>query len=112
MDILTVNGPLSDQARSEALFQGKLLVFKSIPAMQQLIDYSDALLRQHLDGLTPPEAQHQLSPERFVDSTTEVQRIFRTSEEPKRLFFQAYRTVRRRPLPELLRPLPDAGSTL
>lgn len=89
MDILTVNGPLSDQARSEALFQGQLLVFKNIPAMQQLINYSDALLRQHLDGLTPPEAQHQLGPERFVDSTTEVQRIFRTSEEPKRLFFQA-----------------------
>ena len=89
MKIIQLDQPIDDPQRATHLFRGELLVFRQIPAMQQLIDRTDTLLRNRLGGLEPARAQHQLSPEDFLQLTGEAQSEFRKSLWPKALFFEA-----------------------
>jgi len=89
MKIIQLDHPISDPQRAEQIFRGELLVFRQIPAMQQLIDRTDRLLRDKLGGLEPARAQHQLSPEDFLQLSGEAQSEFRKSQWPKDLFFSA-----------------------
>ncbi|WP_051559947.1 phytanoyl-CoA dioxygenase family protein [Marinobacterium jannaschii] len=89
MKIIQLDQPIDDPQRAEHLFRGELLVFRNIPAMRQLIDRTDQLLRDKLSGLDPVRAQHRLSPQDFLQLTGEVQSEFRKSQWPKDLFFAA-----------------------
>ncbi len=89
MDIIYLDQPLDDTERAALLFAGHLLIYRNIPAMRQLIDETDQQLRHILGGLDPVFAQHQLSPEQFLQLTGEAQTAFRTSGHNRALFFQA-----------------------
>ncbi len=89
MDIIYLDQPLTDTERAELLFAGHLLIYRSIPAMAQLIEETDQQLRRVLNGLDPVFAQHQLAPEQFLELTGQAQTTFRTSAHNRALFFQA-----------------------
>jgi len=88
MSIIHFNHPISDIERAERCFKGELLVFKNISAMHTLIEFSDNLLQESLDGINAIEAQNQLEPEEFLQRTGNAQTKFRTCEEAKAIFFK------------------------
>ncbi len=87
MNILSLDHAISDKERAELLFQGEVLIYRNIKAMQALISYSDTLLRKHLDGADPVSAQQHFAPDVFLERMGKAQTIFRQSKEPKDLFF-------------------------
>lgn len=88
MSIFHFNQPISDIERAERCFNGELLIFKNITAMHDLIDFCDKLLKESLGGIEAIEAQNQFQPEAFLQRTGSAQKIFRTSQEAKDLFFK------------------------
>ena len=89
MNIIHCDSPVSDEQRAKHNFQGDLLIYQNIPAMRELIEYADQLLRDALDGTEPAEAQHHFAPDEFLQRTTKVQTHFRQSQTPKDYFFKA-----------------------
>lgn len=87
MNILSLDKVISDRERSEILFRGDIIIYRNISAMQDLLAYSDCLLREVLNGLEPTTAQQQLSPEAFLKKTGKAQTLFRQSEHARQLFF-------------------------
>ncbi|MEZ5524442.1 MAG: hypothetical protein R3E62_05675 [Pseudomonadales bacterium] len=80
---------LSERQRSEMLFRGEVLVFRNVPAMHELIAYTDALLQQYLGEGDPTTIQARLGEADYLELMGEAQQAFRTGREPKALFFKA-----------------------
>jgi len=93
MRLTESNYPLNEQPRNQQVFNGQLLVFRQVPAMLELIAYTDQLLRQHLNDRDPISAQRVLTPQQYLQLMGEAQYHFRTSDAPKRLFFAALKQV-------------------
>ena len=89
MKVIHLNHPIADQERSELLFAGHLLVYTQRESMIELVQYTKALLKEHLNGLDPALAQHQLSKESFLMATGAAQTQFRCSDKARQLFFRA-----------------------
>jgi len=89
MNIHYFSTPISDVERAEILFEGDLIIHQQVTPLQGLIDYVCELLSGYFEGLEPTRAQESLSKDDFLFKCGEVQRIFRTSETPKQLFFEA-----------------------
>lgn len=81
--------PISDKERAKRCFKGELIIYKNVPAMHELITYADDLLSDAFTGIEPIEAQHHFWPEEFLQRSGNVQKVFRTNEQPKQLFFKA-----------------------
>lgn len=93
MQLTECSHHLTERQRSEMLFNGEVLVFRRVPAMQELIDYTDNLLRKHLGQGDPTRVQERLSELDYLELMGLAQHEFRTSLEPKALFFKALQQV-------------------
>ncbi|MBA2529592.1 MAG: hypothetical protein H0V19_06450 [Euzebyales bacterium] len=70
-------GPLSDRRRSDLVFDGALLVFPSVAALDALRAETDTLVRAAL-GDDPCNAQLRSVPEEFAAEVSALQRRYRT----------------------------------
>jgi len=84
---------LSERQRSEMLFYGEVLLFRNVPAMQELITYTDRLLKRHLGEGDPTTIQERLDEADYLELVGQAQHEFRASQEPKTLFFKALMQV-------------------
>ena len=88
MKVIHLNHPIADQERSELLFSGHLLVYTQRESMIELIEFTKALLKEHLGDLDPMHAQHQLNKQAFLKATGAAQTQFRCSAKARQLFFR------------------------
>lgn len=93
MQLIECSHHLSELQRSEMLFRGEVLVFRDVKAMFELIGYSDQLLKKHLGEGDPTTVQQRLDESEYLNLMGKVQHEFRTSEQPKKLFFEALSQV-------------------
>jgi len=93
MQLTECSHHLSERQRSEMLFSGEVLLFRNVPAMYELINYTDGLLKKHLGGLDPTSIQGRLNEADYLELMGRAQHEFRTSQEPKSLFFKALAQV-------------------
>ena len=84
---------LTESQRSELLFSGEVLVFRRVPAMQTLIEYTDSLLKKHIGNIDPTRVQEYLNEVEYLERMGNAQKEFRTSREPKNLFFNVLAEV-------------------
>ena len=89
MSISHFNHPISDKERAERCFNGELLIFRNIPAMHELIEFTDNMISEALGGVAALEAQHHFLPEEFLQRTGSAQASFRNSQIAKDHFFKA-----------------------
>lgn len=80
---------LTERERSNMLYDGQLLVFRQVPAMQELTVYTDKLLRQHLGECDPTTIQTRLNELNYLELMGRAQHEFRTDLKSKQLFFKA-----------------------
>jgi len=89
MQLIECSHHLSERQRSEMLFNGEVLVFRCVPAMQELIDYTDSLLKKHLGKGDPTTIQTRLNETDYLELMGQAQHEFRTGKRCKQLFFKA-----------------------
>lgn len=93
MQLTECSHNLSERQRSQMLYDGELLVFRQVPAMRQLITYTDALLCQYLGEGDPTTVQTRLNQTDYLELMGQAQHEFRTSSESQHLFFKALTQV-------------------
>lgn len=93
MQLTECSHHLTERQRSELLYRGEVLVFRNVHAMHELIAYTDALLIKHLGEGDPTTIQARLNETDYLELIGRAQYEFRTSREPKALFFKALREV-------------------
>ncbi|MGB1237974.1 MAG: hypothetical protein ACPG4U_07160 [Pseudomonadales bacterium] len=89
MQIHSISGPISDAERAALLFSGDIIIQRRVPAMRDLIAFSDQLLRDALAVDCPAKAHLTLAPEAFLNRSCQAQKLFRTSARARALFFEA-----------------------
>ena len=89
MQLKECSHSLSERQRSEMLYAGQLLVFRQVPAMQELIAYTDALLRKYLGEGDSTTIQTRLNEADYLRLMGKAQHEFRSGSESKQLFFKA-----------------------
>jgi len=93
MQLTDCSNHLSERQRSEMLFSGEVLLFRNVPAMQELISYTDRLLKKYLGDDDPTTIQERLNEADYLELMGQAQHEFRTSQESKALFFKALTQV-------------------
>lgn len=93
MQLTECSHHLSERQRSDMLFNGEVLLFRNVPAMLELIDYTDQLLKKHLGDGDPTTIQERLNETDYLELMGRAQHEFRTNQEPKTLFFKALAQV-------------------
>lgn len=67
MTAIYYDSPMSDEARRARLFAGDLFVYSATPASRALIGFARETVERAFAPHHPPEAQHLLDSERYVD---------------------------------------------
>ena len=89
MQLTECSHNLTERQRSELLYDGQLLVFRQVPALQELIAYTDTLLQDHLGEGDPTTVQVRLNEAEYLERMGQAQHEFRTGPQGKQLFFKA-----------------------
>lgn len=76
-----ISGALDDQLRRELVYGGDLIVYKDVPAMQELAALTDRLLQQALGIPDPPLAHLRLDLARLADLLVPLRQRYRRHEE-------------------------------
>ena len=89
MSVLRViSGELEDGARRESVYDGDLLVFKSIPPLAEFCALADALIRETF-GVEPLRAQFELEKDEYLLRVETLQKRFRQDTGTRKLFLAA-----------------------
>ncbi|MFQ5755492.1 MAG: hypothetical protein ACE5H7_05290 [Acidiferrobacterales bacterium] len=88
-----VSRELSDGARAELIYAGKILVFKDVPAIKALRIFSDTLIRKSLDPHDPEKAQFSLSRNVYLPMVAALQQRYQQHSKPTALFATALQEV-------------------
>jgi hypothetical protein len=75
------------------LYDGQVLVFRQVPALQELISYTDTLLREHLGEGDPTTVQTRLNDADYLECMGRAQHEFRTSKQSRQLFFAVLQQI-------------------
>jgi len=84
-----LDAPLTDAERGARLFRGELIVFRRLPAVTELVAWTDALVREGLGGDDPATRHRGLERESWRTRVASLQTRFRRDPTPARLFAQA-----------------------
>jgi hypothetical protein len=76
MNSIYVDANLSDEARRQALYEGKIFVNSPTLATENFCRFASDLIREAFDPLDPERAQWQLPVEKFVDILKELKPRF------------------------------------
>ena len=79
----------SQQALSEQLFSGALLIFKAVPAMYDFCDVADALAQEVFGGCEPTTAQFDLDRATFSSKIDTLQKTVAKHPEAREVFLDA-----------------------
>jgi hypothetical protein len=72
---------IDDQYRRELLYDGHILVFKSIKGVHQLQQYASTLSQKMLETKTPQTAHHHMQASDYISKVDKLQRFY--SHDPK-----------------------------
>jgi hypothetical protein len=76
MNSIYIDAHLSDDARRQALYEGKIFVNTSTLATENFCQFTSDLIREAFDPLDPERAQWELPVEKFVDILKELKPRF------------------------------------
>lgn len=88
MNTLLINPEISDLARREALYQGKLITYTPSDAENRLIAFADILISEAFEDLSPELAQWKLPVQCYVDILKSLKPTFIHHPESKKLIQQ------------------------
>lgn len=83
--MVTVDGALSDDERRKLVFDGKIVVFRKVPAMLELVDWTRALARRVFAPWEPIAAHQVPDSTDYLRRAEEVLRTYSHSDEAKAL---------------------------
>ena len=87
MKIISINHSICDEQRAKHLFAGDLLVYRQLPSMLALIDFTKELLQSKFGEKDFTTVQNQLEQQQFLLDMGDVQSQFRHSAQARALFF-------------------------
>jgi hypothetical protein len=90
--IRVLSGPLEDQRRSEALFDGDLLIFKDVDPLRRFAALTADLIRE-VFGEAPQRGQFDLSRREFATRAEELTKRYRRHEDAVEGFREVLRHV-------------------
>lgn len=82
-----INGPLVTTERSQRVFAGELLVFRQVPGLVQLCDYSDHLLRAGF-GDDPARAEYAMAPGEYRRRRRQLCQTFESDPQVQRYLLE------------------------
>ena len=88
-----VSCPLDDALRRELIYEGGILIFKSVEPMIRLRELTDGLIREALGTPAPVRAQFELDPEDYEEKVGGLQKRYSKDESIKRVFREALEYV-------------------
>lgn len=87
--VRTVSGPLDDDARLQAIYDGTLLIFKNVEPMLAVCAFADGLAREVLGREDPVTAQFDMEREDYLGRVEALQKRFRSEGRTKTLLRRA-----------------------
>ncbi len=85
MTVIYYDSPMSDAQRRERLFAGDLFVYSPRPATLALVEFARQLTEEAFAPHFPPDAQHQLAGQAYVDVLAGLKPGFINHERSKEL---------------------------
>lgn len=74
-----------DEERRQAIYDGDLLLFKTVTPMKEFCDFADALIRETFGTDDPAKAQFEMDRDDYLNRVESLQKQFRGDEDAKRL---------------------------
>lgn len=81
----TISGPLEDEERQKALFEGTLLIFKNVEHLATLCSFVDSMICEAFGTEHPARVQFGMEREDYLYRVEELQKRFREEERTKTL---------------------------
>jgi len=74
--VIYIDSPLSDGDRRARLFTGDIFIFSRTPGTQALIDFAQEMAREAFAPHFPPDAQHKMGAQEYVDVLAKLKPAF------------------------------------
>ena len=85
MTVVYFDSPMSDDERRQKLFSGDLFVFSPTPHSRELREFAREMAEEAFAPYPPPEAQHHMATQAYVDVLAELKPTFINHPRSKEL---------------------------